>query len=59
MTKQTPVGYGLKSVDLASLTKNMTAGQAYQLRRVKEAHERDHLALESSKEAGFGRHGDG
>ena len=55
----TPVGYGLKSVDLAQLTQNMTAGQAYQLRRVKEAHERDHLALESSKEAGFGRHGDG
>ena len=27
MTK--PVGYGLKSVDLAQLTHNMTAGQAH------------------------------
>ena len=59
MTKQTPVGYGLKSVDLASLTKNMTAGQAHQLRRVKEAHERDHMALQNSKDAGFGRNSDG
>ena len=55
----TPVGYGLKSVDLVQLTQNMTAGQAHQLRRVKEAHERDHLALENSRDAGFGKHGDG
>ena len=48
-----PVGYGINSPHLGHLTQNMTADQAYQLRRVGEAAERDQLKMATSKDAAF------